>query len=144
MQGPLAPHRPPQFMSLGWDPGICRLPSDQMMLMQMLGITLWKRALHRLSRCCRGSCFHPTLPEVVVSLKHPQKGWIQEKHHRTLGRALNQVTSSEFTFWPCCWLVLSPWKSLNLPKLWFPHRKVGTRMSAYLRIFVRIQWGNPL
>ena len=28
----------------------------------MLGITLWKRALHRLSRCCSGSCFHPTLP----------------------------------------------------------------------------------
>lgn len=43
---------------------------------------------------------HFNFSEVVVSSKHPKKLWIQEKHHGKLGRALNQVTRSEFNLQP--------------------------------------------
>ena len=108
-------------------PEFAFLTSDLMILVWMSGITLCE-TMHYTD--CWGigvmGVFiqHFNFSEVVVSLKHPKKLWIQKKQHGILGRALNLVTSSEFKLWPCCWPALRPWESLStFLSLSFPTKK---------------------
>lgn len=84
---------------------------------------------------------HLNFSEVLVSLKHPKKFRIQEKHHGISRRAFNLVTSSEMR--SSAGLVAGSLgtlrKSFNLSKPWFPHQRVGTMMPAYFRNFVRLK-----